>query len=392
MNKEKSFLGEFTFQNDSISCEIENVIDRNTGKKISRLAMKTQHKHKIIMGYTAGEGLKLINTSRKKNNPLGEFLGLNANNLEEIKDFILKYGYLYEVKDSEYTVLNIEEFKLIQERLQAFIQLINHQSEFQNNNHQVLESVLYLLLKKYNKDCSNKILFPIDSNLEKLLSLPIIPLTKDHQSVILRKEEGQNIIVSSKFCSTLNKQIEFELQDIQSIFHDNKTPHWCKSVLYNFLSMDNLNYEEVLKIKIDFLFACIYLLNPFSINNLKINNLFNEDFNKQIATEDNFLQTLREVSKLLIKEEFERVLQNIKFTYNTNTMSPDWKLPSFIGALYFSVYYKNSKDIIYRICANHNCNQYFQVSSTNGTKKHCCDNCRDNKNARNSRARKKQGN
>lgn len=34
MNKGKSFLGEFTFQNDSISCEIENVIDRNTGKKL----------------------------------------------------------------------------------------------------------------------------------------------------------------------------------------------------------------------------------------------------------------------------------------------------------------------------------------------------------------------
>lgn len=142
--------------------------------------------------------------------------------------------------------------------------------------------------------------------------------------------------------------------------------------------------------KIDFLFGCMYILNPFYSEQVEIKNTFSTAIYVEIEAQHHFTEYLLEVSKMTIREEFERMLEDIHFTYNTETMAPDWKLPSLISALYFSIYYKNSKNIIYRVCQNDYCKQYFEVSSTNSTKRHCSDNCRDSKNARTMRQRKKR--
>lgn len=387
MNKEKSFLGEFTFTNIGVTCAIEPKVDRQSGETSDHLLVKENKNNLIRMGYVPGDGLKVINTKRRKNNPLGEFLGIKNNDILAIKKYMEDYGAFYAPLDSNYNYLNTTEIFIIQERLQAFINLLNNQVTRNINYLELLNSVLFLMLKKYDSyNVSDSIYLESESYFQNLISQPN-RLDTHHNTLRTSNFDNQKIPYFERESTTLKTKIKMDLSDIQEIYSDISTPNCCKDLIGLFYSLDNLKISESEKKKIDFLFSYIYITEPFDFNIIDLNNPI------RINVDDNldFKNSLIEISKLLIKEEFERCLSDIKFTYNTETMSPDWQLPSLIAALYFSIFYKNSKNIIYRVCANINCNQYFQVSRTNSTKKHCSDGCRENKNARNLRARKKQG-
>ncbi|HEL2331883.1 TPA: hypothetical protein TZM76_002138 [Streptococcus suis] len=393
MSSEKSYLGEFTFTNEAVSSEFESLIDEVSGLKTERLVIKSINLPYIEMGYSPGEGLKIITWNRRKNNPLGEFLGLDLNNLSELKNFIHKYGFIYPISQEKYCPVDIEELHSIQERLKAFINLINNQNKSNIEYRELFDSTLYLLLRKYSTTSYKKSKFlPTNSALQNQLDAAVTPLTKDHSAVKTVSVESQAQLRLSRYSESLNKMVEFDLLDAQQIMQDENTPHWCKRIFNLFYSLDNLVFTDELNKKIDFLFGCIYLLNPFYSEQVKIKETFSAAIYEDIEALPHFTEYLLEVSKITIREEFERMLDDIHFTYNTETMAPDWKLPSLISALYFSIYYKNSKNVIYRVCQNDYCKQYFEVSSTNSTKRHCSDNCRDSKNARIMRQRKKQEN
>ncbi|WP_420780581.1 hypothetical protein [Streptococcus canis] len=388
---EKNFLGEFTFTNKKVLTGIETIIDKYDGKPISQLVIKSDSQYNIRMGYTSGDGLKVIDSHYRKNNPLGEFLGIDATNLDSIKIFIEKYGFIYPIADTKYEIVDITEFSLIQERLQAFINLINNQSEFHISVNELLDSVLYLMLKSYKEyDLSDKnLLLKNSSELLETISTPVV-LSINHNGLKTDYINGQKILYFSRKSISLEQDVRMDFQDIQNIESNYSVPSWHKNLIKIFYSLDNLDISEITKLKIDFLFSCIQLLGYFDTY-IQNQNTFSSEIYDTVKDNGPFITSLLKISKILIKEEFEQSLKDIKFTYNTETMSPDWTLPTLIGALYFSIYYKNSTNIIYRVCKNINCNQYYQVSSTNSTKKYCCDNCRDNSNARKLRARKKQG-
>ena len=71
MSSEKSYLGEFTFTNEAVSSEFESLIDEVSGLKTERLVIKSINLPYIEMGYSPGEGLKIITWNRRKKNPLG---------------------------------------------------------------------------------------------------------------------------------------------------------------------------------------------------------------------------------------------------------------------------------------------------------------------------------
>ncbi|MCW6653821.1 hypothetical protein NHG26_00025 [Aerococcaceae bacterium NML201296] len=158
-----------------------------------------------------------------------------------------------------------------------------------------------------------------------------------------------------------------------------------------FYCVDNLDINTSCKQVVEFLFGLIYLIEPFPCDSFSLNGTFTIDQYDKIRDNNCFIKTLHAISKQLIISEFETAFTFVKPTYDVVNMKPDWKLPSLISALYFSIYYRNSKNVMYRKCENINCNQYFEVSSTNSTKRHCSSGCCENKNARLTRARKKQG-
>ncbi|WP_238716254.1 hypothetical protein, partial [Streptococcus suis] len=95
------------------------------------------------------------------------------------------------------------------------------------------------------------------------LDAAITPLTKDHNAVKTVSVEGQIQSKLSRYSESLNKTVEFDLLEAQQIMQDENTPHWCKRIFNLFYSLDNLVLTDELNKKIDFLFGCIYILNPF---------------------------------------------------------------------------------------------------------------------------------
>ncbi|MGE9833465.1 hypothetical protein, partial [Streptococcus orisratti] len=224
MSREKSYLGEFTFTNEAVSSEFESLIDEVSGLKTERLVIKSINLPYIEMGYSPGEGLKIITWNRRKNNPLGEFLGLDLNNLSELKNFIDKYGFIYPISQEKYCPVDIEELHSIQERLKAFINLINNQNKSQIEYRELFDSTLYLLLRKYSTTAYKKSKFlPTNSDLQNQLDAAITPLTKDHNAVKTVSVEGQIQSKLSRYSESLNKTVEFDLLEAQQIMQDENT-------------------------------------------------------------------------------------------------------------------------------------------------------------------------
>lgn len=391
MKIEKSFLGEFTFDNPSVECYEECIIDEKSGKVIKKLAVKTINNKKIRMGYFPREGLKSIESKHRKNNPLGEFLGIKKDDINEMKSFFEKYGYLYPISGSLFEKCNYSDVFIIQDRLLAFIKLINNQSDINSDIIELLDATLFLLfsnpkienehLKKYVKK---------DVRIFDILNT-VIQLNQSNKYFDFKDEGGQKIGYYTKYSNVLEEMISLPVELIQSIEQDKFTPGWCKNILKLYYCIDNLDTDLFSKQIVEFLFGLIYLIEPFSYETISLNDNFIKEKYDIIKENDCFIKTLLNISKQLIISEFETALSFVKPTYDVVNMKPDWKLPSLISALYFSIYYRNSKNVMYRKCENINCNQYFEVSSTNSMKKHCSSGCCENKNARNTRARKKQG-
>lgn len=392
MKSEKSFLGEFLFNNDAVECFEELIIDSSNGEYLKNLAIKSVGQKCIKMGYTIGDGLKVINTKQRKNNPLGEFLGIKKDDFIGIKSFFEKYGFLYPISEGIFEKFYYSDFFVVQNQIQAFINLVNNQNEFNQNFTELIDCVLFLIfnIPKIKSECLSSY-FRKENAIKNLINTPI-QLSENHKNFkFIKDEQGQKIGYFIRQSSVLNNVIKFSKEEIQDIEQDKYTPNWCKNILKLFFCLDNIEIDIHNKQIIEFLFALIYLANPFDIECTDLHNFLSTKQYDLLKENKHFTESLFTISKLLIISEFENALKFVTPTYNVIDMKPDWKLPSLISAFYFSIYYKNSKNIIYRQCSNINCNQYFEVSSTNSKKIYCSTGCSENKNARMSRARKKQG-
>lgn len=391
MKFDKSYLGEFTFDNLAVECFDESVINSVTGIEIKKLAVKTTNNKKIRMGYFHREGLKAIDSKYRKNNPLGEFLGIKKDDLTEIKSFFEKYGFLYPISDSLFVKYNYSDFFILQERLLAFIKLINNQSDINCDVIELLDATLFLLFNNPKLENEHLKNYLRENSYVYNIINAVVQLNQDNKHFKFIDEDGQYVGYYTKYSNILDMEFSFSVEDMEAIERDNFTPSWCKNVLKLFYCVDNLDFDLFSKQIVEFLFGLIYLIDPFPIETISLDSSFSEETYQVFIDNDNFMKLLFAISKQLIISEFELALTFVKPTYDVVNMKPDWKLPSLISALYFSIYYRNSKNVMYRKCENINCNQYFEVSNTNSTKKHCSSGCCENKNARNTRARKKQG-
>lgn len=80
---------------------------------------------------------------------------------------------------------------------------------------------------------------------------------------------------------------------------------------------------------------------------------------------ENYKDFLPQITRQVIKEEFDFALYSIHPTYNLDTMSPRWEIPDLFTALYFSLFYMRPEYEIYRQCANPNYTRLFKVKTTN---------------------------
>ena len=86
-------------------------------------------------------------------------------------------------------------------------------------------------------------------------------------------------------------------------------------------------------------------------------------------------ESLVEVARYIIGEEINANLDGIHPVYNSNTMSPSWKVDNLLCALYFSIFYLKPDLELYRPCDNPNCGKYFLVKTTSTKTRYCSTEC-----------------
>ena len=102
-----------------------------------------------------------------------------------------------------------------------------------------------------------------------------------------------------------------------------------------------------------------------------------------------YQERLIKIAEIVCKEELDWGIRDIHPIYNIETLHPNWNIPSFVSALYFSLFYINPKYTIFRKCENLNCPCYFEIQRTNITRRFC-DRCCNNTAAQRDRRTQKQ--
>lgn len=105
---------------------------------------------------------------------------------------------------------------------------------------------------------------------------------------------------------------------------------------------------------------------------------------------DDMKEALVKIAKATISAEINANLRGISPQFNIGTLSPSWKLSTFLEALYFSIFYMKPGIELYKECENPNCkhDKYFLINATVTNKKYCCPACANAAAQRRSRQRK----
>src|SRR5699024_4227301 len=141
-----AFMSAFTFE--SFKCEVSfnGIVDPYTGDKTKELVLRNNNE-KFRAAYLYGEDLKEI--SSEKNNILGEFIGIDKNDLNSMMSFFKKYGFLLPLNSYEqFVTFQIDDVDYIKDNLEALINIFNAQDTDNINYKSLLDSVLFLLLNE----------------------------------------------------------------------------------------------------------------------------------------------------------------------------------------------------------------------------------------------------
>lgn len=393
----REFLTYFTFDNHKCLCEIERIADNKTDSLTKRLAIKCLKDITIPMAYYYGEGLKISNVRKsKKNNILGEFLGIKKDDLYAYKSFFEKYGFLFDLKNESYYTFSIEEINSLKNNLMAFVLLLKNQfseHEFKNkvNIQELLDSSLYLIFKKaITIKFSDEIIFVSNESKTKHYINSIHYHKDDKYNVKYKKIDGQTIEYFSIYDSLSDNEINEITLDDYSDLTSEKNPQWFINLCRAYKNKNTIINEQKYYIVVDFLFNFVKNYSMFLPSDISLTQTFDDDLYRDLKTDKKMLNALINVSKVLLEDEFNFNLYNVVPTFNVVDMLPDWKLPSLYSSLYFSLFYLNNKEVGLRKCGNINCNQFFQVTKSNSKKKYCSIECCNAVGQRNYQNRKRQ--
>lgn len=372
---EREFLSRFKFENYACDCVIESRLNEATGKLENNLVVKIKKDKLIPMHYIYGNGLKIVNdrSIKEKNNVIGEFLSIKKYDLEKYKSYFEKYGFLFKTDSDDYFRISSDDLEILQNNLKAFIFLMNNQidSRLANlvNTTELLDGVLYLLFKdKRDITYEDSTVFSV---CDSFIKRDIFGMTDNPEigNATFITVEGQKVQAFKIFDNVTSKYTIMYKDAYFNLIADYSS-HMCKNIIRLYKSKDNIIKPEF-HLTIDFLYHLISEYIEFDVNDISLEGTFESNLYADLKENESLFNALINVSKLILKHEFESNLSYISPSYDVENMKPDWHLPSLYTAMYYSLFYLDAKDVGYRKCANPRCNEYFEVSKTNTIKKYC---------------------
>src|SRR5699024_8790631 len=379
-----AFMSAFTFE--SFKCEVSfnGIVDPYTGDKTKELVLRNNNE-KFRAAYLYGEGLKEISREKsgEKNNILGEFIGIDKNDLNSMMSFFKKYGFLLPLNSYEqFVTFQIDDVDYIKDNLEALINIFNAQDTDNINYKSLLDSVLFLLLnEKRDITIEDNVCYSSSNNdlLHNIVNANKIRFDNKNNVVQINRTDGC-IIPSYRVKDYLldegiNEVIIDEYEDLMQ--NDDYSLSFLKQIVKSYTSKKEAIFNEYECLIIDFLYHFSRRISIITLDNVSLDMPFQEAVYEMFTTGKNsdLQHALLKISKYLIEKELNHFLSEIKPKYDANTMRPNWNLPSLLSAMYLSLFYLDSNQAMHRVCQNINCHQLFLVSKTNQVKKYCCVYC-----------------
>ena len=130
------------------------------------------------------------------------------------------------------------------------------------------------------------------------------------------------------------------------------------------------NYKKICDLTISLLFS-----EDLTIKTDSMKNAYSSCHHKYV---DTLMNPPVQLSYSRQQEAFEGDnynLDGIHPVYNSETMTPSWKVDSLLCAAYFSIFYLKPDLELYRPCDNPRCGRYFLVKTTSTRNRFCSQEC-----------------
>lgn len=331
----------------------------------------------IRFAYSQGEGLIQIGRSsicKRNKNLLGEFLKYKSTDYNGLLNFFYNYGFLFKTQNDMFQKLELSTLTKIHNRLNALVELINYVNNIETTDlKRIIELSLYLLFE-------DEWSIELNTNITKTSARH--PIKNLIDSAFNTHEKDRRLEVINKGTFKINDALfnEIEIQDStyrEIINGQSITPGFdefrFREITYLYANYDfkNNNEREIIHLLYNFFYR-IGIPKNISFDNVT----YYSRYNYQTMDEHIFYDYVIDFAKTIIKIELEHHLKDIKPLYDFNEMQPRWNVESLLDALYFSIFYLDSKTQMYRQCKY--CGTYFPVKRSNTTKIYCDGYCRGN--------------
>lgn len=357
----ETFFENILFKFKSYSCRcVEDIEHIAPGAEpVRRFKLQAISEHPITFGYAAKDGLVRIapNGTIEERNILGTLMSLTDKLPKELSTFFKNNGFLFPISMNCYDEMDKDTLYRLINRLRMTVELMTATNEIRKNYNQICDLTLALLFSDDQTIETSAIKTPYHSchhSYADTIQNPPSQLSYRRQQEAFNKDTYH--INDSVYGS-----YELNITDYNNIIGGYvSVPHYQNGFYQNPTKMF-VNYEiqDMTKKISDFFFHFLHEMNGDS----------SAEFSKEMKN------TLIEIAKFIIGEEINANLDGIHPIYNTEDMTPSWKIDSLLCAAYFSIFYLKPDLELYRPCDNPRCGRYFLVKTTSTRNKYCCQEC-----------------
>lgn len=361
----------FKYENDTCDCvtDIEHIVPGE--KPIVKFKIQALSEQKSKFAYAVKKGLVRIapNGTIEEPNLLGTLLALPSKKDKELSEFIKSNGFIFPVNSDAYEEVDKPSLLRIINRLKMTVELMTAANEIKKDYPKILELIVSLIFADDIHFQTSEMQEPYSSCHHKYKDLTTTPPT------MLSKERQQEEFDGDVFhiADSIEGSTLVDIQEYNDVISGSSSntafnnPLY-KSILLMYVNTYNTGIERTITDLLYNYFHNVGLVYPAG-----------DKIYAQAPKVENITTQMKssiiEVANYIIGEEINANLYGIHPIYNTETMSPSWKVDSLLCAAYFSVFYLKPGLELYRPCDNPRCGKYFLVKTTSTRNRYCSTEC-----------------
>lgn len=360
----------FEYSSYRCDCRVEPIFTAPGKKPSYNLKVCSIPEKKLLFSYEAQEGLNLSGAAGKilAKNILGQLLALKLESIDEIVDFIQKYGFFFPVGSEKYESVDVDILNKFISRIKAVTKLMSAIAE--KNDKTLLECTSYLLLGAPGK-------LELSTCLYETYTHDFLSLLLSYTGSLSEKIKDDSEIVTRPYVvkDTIFGETNIDVNEIFKWDQEkNRSSYPVAEQIFNLYTTYPYDAVKMRRI-IDFYYN--YQERVGMIQEVGVTGLTYYEPPKEENFTDEMKDALLQIAKDVVTDEINYYLSHISPQYDADKFAPSWKLNSLLEALYLSIFYMKPGFELYRACANPNCKheKYFLVNTTRENKKYCCSAC-----------------